>query len=153
MLSGDVQTAGVSWDNSYHVITVDKVNVLLDGLTIKAGNANGTALDARRGGGISATGNLTLADCVLTENAASDGGGAVAIWEDLGVTGRSFSDNDAGAADGAIGLYTDFGSMASTVEGSGFIDNNAVRGGALVRRGLQYRVGRPLRGGYHEHRR
>ncbi len=139
VLSGDIGTGGVSSDNSYHVITVGSVNVLLDGLTIKAGNADGTATDAQRGGGISAMGNLTLADCVLTQNAASGNGGAVGTYGDLSVTGCSFSDNDAGAAGGAVGLLTFFSEMSSTIAGSAFVNNNAARGGALG-----------IDGGFHE---
>ena len=85
ILSGDLEnTPSDSTTDAYHVITVSSdmpqlPPVILDGLTITSGNANGSALG--RGGGI--IGNrchLEISDCRILDNNASSEGGGVSIY-------------------------------------------------------------------------
>jgi hypothetical protein len=77
-LSGDIMQPGDSSDNSYNVVYVYFVNetAILDGFTITAGNANGSASGFVNGGGIEIIhSNATLANLTVSENSATYGGG------------------------------------------------------------------------------
>gem|GEM_PF-3627993 len=80
VLSGDIGTPGSNADNCYHVVTGSNTDstALLDGFTITAGNANGSATSEKRGGGLYlAAGSPAIVNCVIKGNIASDyGGGA-----------------------------------------------------------------------------
>ena len=70
-------------DNSYTVVSLIGENPLLDGLTITAGHANATsgATETRYGGGINKNAsirNVTLNNCKLTKNIATEASGAIA---------------------------------------------------------------------------
>ncbi|HPD32209.1 MAG TPA: thrombospondin type 3 repeat-containing protein, partial [Phycisphaerae bacterium] len=54
VLSGDIGTVGTQTDNCYHVVTGSGTNstAILDGFTIRDGNANGSATSQKRGGGL-----------------------------------------------------------------------------------------------------
>lgn len=92
ILSGDLlgnDDATISYvnatrtDNSYTVVSLVGENPLLDGLTITAGHANATsgATETRYGGGINKNAsirNLTLNNCKLTKNIATEASGAIA---------------------------------------------------------------------------
>ena len=84
ILSGDLadddDTAGNS-ENSYHVVTGSGTDsaAILEGFTIKAGNANGGGGSTPEGGGMyNDSGSPTVASCMFFGNSASGGGGAVA---------------------------------------------------------------------------
>ncbi|WP_130735729.1 T9SS type A sorting domain-containing protein [Flavobacterium sp. J27] len=92
ILSGDLlgnDDAAISFvnstrsDNSYTVVSLIGENPLLDGLTITAGHANATsgATETRYGGGINKNAsirNVTLNNCKLTKNIATEASGAIA---------------------------------------------------------------------------
>ena len=86
---------------------------------------------ADNGGAIYTTGDLTVADSMLSENSTTGDGGAV--YNDTGtltVTNSTFSNNlatESGHKGGAI--YTDAGTL--TVAGSTFARNAAYSGGAI----------------------
>ncbi|VXB20806.1 conserved exported hypothetical protein [Flavobacterium sp. 9AF] len=70
-------------DNSYTVVSLIGENPLLDGLTITGGHANATsgATETRYGGGInknSSIRNVSLNNCKLTKNIATEASGAIA---------------------------------------------------------------------------
>ena len=82
ILSGDL--AGDDGDNfannvenSYHIVTGSGTDstAVLDGVTITAGNANGTDLYGDGSGMYNDQGSPTLKDCTFRENYASSGGG------------------------------------------------------------------------------
>jgi len=64
-------------ENSYHVLTVSGTDAtaLLDGVTITAGNANGSGIYGDGSGMYNDQGSTTLKDCTFKENWASSGGG------------------------------------------------------------------------------
>jgi Bacterial Ig domain/Calx-beta domain len=74
ILSGDINTADVSTDNSYHVVTTASSGGLISGFIIRDGYADGSGNDAF-GGGLLMTGNATITDCVFDSNLATYGGG------------------------------------------------------------------------------
>jgi hypothetical protein len=82
-LSGDLNGndgSGVFTDNSYHVINGAAVTsaAILDGFTVRGGNANGGSTNQDRGGGILCLNgfNPTVRNCIFRENRCSFGGGA-----------------------------------------------------------------------------
>jgi hypothetical protein len=80
ILSGDIGTAGSNADNSYRVVTCigTSSTVVLDGLTITGGNANGITPNPYVGGGMyNYSSSLTLINCTFIANAASDCGGGL----------------------------------------------------------------------------
>lgn len=107
ILSGNINAPG-SGDNSYHVVKVAADGVLLDGLHITAGQADGSE---SIGGGLffePATGNagLTILNTNFYSNAAQNGGaiGVIANGMDVSanLTNVTFIGNHAGLQGGAI---------------------------------------------------
>ncbi len=87
-LSGDVDGDGTLAGNTFHVIRVDGGgDVLLDGLTIEGGNADGdilTQFGISRGGGVFINGaSCTINNCHVTNNFAGLGGGVFATLSNL----------------------------------------------------------------------
>lgn len=94
-LDGDIGTAGVSTDNSYHVMVIGGFtgNVTIEGLQIKNGYANGAGdinlydnvyLPQFQAAGLymteDVTGTLTIRNCVFSNNTATGAGGAVTAF-------------------------------------------------------------------------
>ncbi len=79
ILSGDIGTAGIASDNSYHVVTSSGVNstAVLDGFTIKAGNANGAYPNGYGGGMYNDSGSPTLRNLTFSSNSAMFYGGGM----------------------------------------------------------------------------
>lgn len=113
ILSGDIGVKGDNSDNSYHVVKSDDVNALavLDGFTIRDGNAN-ERYDNDEGGGIyNNSGSPTLSNLKISNNFALDDGG---------------------------GMYNSYGEQKIT--NVSFIGNVATRGGALYNREGSYDI-------------
>ncbi|MHC4752483.1 MAG: right-handed parallel beta-helix repeat-containing protein [Planctomycetota bacterium] len=93
-------------ENSYHVVTGEDVNeiAVLDGLTIKAGNANGPSYySQQRGGGIYIYyGTPTVNNCTFSENSANEGGGIYSFGGSPTATNCTFEGNWAGTLGGGI---------------------------------------------------
>jgi len=68
-LSGDLGTINNMADNVYHVVKIDSAaqSVLLDGVIISHGNANGTG-DNREGAAVFCLGDLTLQNVIINNN-------------------------------------------------------------------------------------
>ena len=83
ILSGDIGAAGVSTDNSYHVVSADgtvTASAILDGFTIAGGRADGAAAPEDRGGGLfSNGGSPRIIGSLFAGNYAADRGGAARI--------------------------------------------------------------------------
>ena len=76
-LSGDIGVQGSSIDNSYHVLFdsgVDSTTVV-DGITIRDGNASGSGVDAFGGGMYTSSGQPIFRNVIFTDNEAERGAG------------------------------------------------------------------------------
>ena len=84
-------------ENSYHVVTGSGTNetVVLDGLTITAGNANGKFDNTvgKGGGMFNDNSRLSLTHCTFKGNSAYYGGGMFIYNSDLTITNCTFSGN------------------------------------------------------------
>jgi predicted outer membrane repeat protein len=77
LAGNDTATSANNGENSYHVLTANAVgpSAVLDGVTVRAGNANGSTDPTNAGAGIYNTGGSpTLTSCRFTGNAAVSGG-------------------------------------------------------------------------------
>lgn len=117
-------------ENSYHVVTVATASSsgLLDGVTITGGNANGS-YPRDIGGGlyIEWQGNITIADCIITGNAAQYGGGAYSAGSEVALTGCSITGN---RAIGGGGVHC---GLTESLGGCTIADNEATQNGAGMR--------------------
>jgi predicted outer membrane repeat protein len=158
MLSGDVGVAGEVNDNSYHVVTAIGASAatVLDGLTIRDGNAGGNLENLLGGGVYNVDGSPTftrciftgnrgfngaamynrgaasapaVTDCTFTGNTATQlGGGAFSETRSAPrFTGCTFSNNAASSGGGGI----DCQDSPATVTDCTFTGNSAYTGGAL----------------------
>jgi len=112
ILSGDIDSDGIlDDDNSYHVVTASSKDetAVLDGFTIKYGNASDTNYDM--GGGMfmgyqAGNPNPTVRNCVFEWNSARAAGGAVqGTYCSMTLENCRFSNNTAGTSGGAIRFY------------------------------------------------
>jgi CSLREA domain-containing protein len=105
-------------------------NAEIDGLTIENG------LNANAGGGIAASGALTLNNDSILNNNTSSGGGGVFAAALLLVNNCVFSGNTASSNDGgAIQLYNPPAADQSQINNSTIIDNSAAAGGGVFSSG------------------
>ena len=104
----------------------------ISNLTITGGTAS-------QGGGIRVSGTLSIDNCELHDNSATNGGGAIyGFRSDITVLLCTFSSNHAlgASAGGAINTYSDTGSNSLTVQSSVFTSNDAgLHGGAIYTNG------------------
>lgn len=121
--------------NSYHVVTGSGTNVtaILDGFTITAGAANGSAPNGNGAGMYSSAGSPTLANIVFTGNIANAGAGMYNLNSNPNLTNITFKTNL--STDGAA-MYnlnssptlvnvTFNGNTASSGYGGGMHNNNS----------------------------
>jgi predicted outer membrane repeat protein len=127
-LSGDIGAIGNTTDNSYHVLVGNGVDdtAILDGFTIKLGNANGTAHNS--GGGLFNTAaSPTLANLSFAGNTALNGGG---IYNDP--TSNPTLTNiifDGNSAEYGGGMYNN--ASSPVLNQVTFSENTAVQGGGM----------------------
>jgi len=98
---------------------------VLDGISIKGGNADNSNSFARsRGGGIYSSGSsFTLRNCLVKDNNAIFGGGMFATLSDeVNIEGSTFSEN---TADRGAGLYHS-NATSLYIRSSRIIDNNSL---------------------------
>ena len=112
----DLQTEPTRGENSYHVVTSSytDANAIIDGFTIKAGNANGPQHPHNSGGGMyNASSNSTVMRCIFVHNSAVWRGGAMLnSHSHLSVIDCEFNSN-----------VSDFGAaMRNSYGGSTFIN-------------------------------
>ncbi len=116
ILSGDINVSDVNTDNSYHIVVTGSgtdATAVLDGFTITAGNANGSAPHNRGGGMYNDSGSPTVVNCIFKSNSANDSGGG--MFNNSGsptVTNCTFSENE------AIGLLGKGGGMFNVASNS-----------------------------------
>ena len=131
-LNGD-DGSNIFTDNSYHVIDAAGTNAtaVLDGFTVRGGNANGVGTNQDRGGGILcvASASPTVRKCIFTANRCSFGGGAGYVntasptFEDCRFV-SNFGSNYGGAFDTASNANTTWRRCV-------FTGNSAARAGAV----------------------
>ena len=112
ILSGDLGAIGDISDNAYTVVYSDGVsNVLLDGITISDGNANGdmaTGYWAFSGGGMYTMGSsVSMSNVIISDNAAggaNGSGGGMANWmnSNITLTDTTFENNTATYTGGGL---------------------------------------------------
>jgi hypothetical protein len=119
-------------DNSYHVFvgSAAAATAVLDGFTIRGGNANGaTASNLDKGGGliILNSGSPTIRSCNFVGNRCTFGGGAVYIF----TAGATFTDcRFESNVGGSFGGAFDMNNVVGTFDRCVFIGNTAARAGA-----------------------
>ena len=101
-------------ENSTTVVTVTGVNVVLDGLTITAG-------EGTNGAGLSSTGaNTAVTNCTFTNNTGDFGGGAYFTGAESTLTNCAFNENTASLQGGGA-----FFNAITTVTSCTFTSNTA----------------------------
>ncbi len=126
-LSGDIGTAGVSNDNSYHVVTADATVTgtgVLDGFTITGGQADGGNPNDRGAGMWVNGGSPTLAQLTFTGNFALAQGGGLRVSNGSPILLNSvFQGNSVSFGGGGGGIYAD-GSGSVTAQSCVFRSNS-----------------------------
>ncbi|MDR7211621.1 T9SS type A sorting domain-containing protein [Flavobacterium piscis] len=125
-------------ENSYTVLTLQGENTLLDGLTITGGHANATSggTETRYGGGIRKNGstrNLTINNCKLIKNIATEASGALdAAFTAAGGTGSltinncEFSENLSAMGGGIYSVNTSNSTITYSISNTLFSKNKAI---------------------------
>ena len=129
-LNGDDNGGNSNRENSYHVVYGDWVDAsaVLDGFTIKAGNANGASRGRNRGGGFyNFVGSPTLADCKFVGNNAFAGGAVYNMAGNVTLTRCIISLNHATSGGG---IFNEVGSPS--LAGCEFEENTATSGGGMI---------------------
>ncbi len=126
ILDGDIDGSFDPSGNAYHVVTVTDPSapVVLDGFTIRNGNAVGSNADQKRGGGVYATNaHLLMTDCLVRDNIAEgDGGGIYASGGSLTLTDSTVRSNTT-TGDGGDGGGIHASDVAAVVSGCLITDN------------------------------
>ncbi len=127
-VNGDDLPGGVNRaDNQLRVALalLLNTNTTLDGLTFTGGAADGIFASEREGAGLTiASSNVTLRDCLFTENHAVTGGGGVLVKSgNVTVEDCEFTNNSA-VLGGGLSCQSASGSL--TVDGCDFFDNHGV---------------------------
>jgi hypothetical protein len=135
VLSGDLagnDGSNIFTDNSFHVLVGTGANAtaVIDGFTVRGGNANGGGANEDRGGGILClSGTPVIRNCLFTANRCTFGGGAGYInsasptFLDTVFDGN-FGSNFGGAFDMANGV-------GATFDRCTFRNNSAARAGGI----------------------
>lgn len=137
VLSGDLNENDEDFlenrgDNAYHVVTAigEDSSFLLDGFTIKGGNADQPR--HYEGGGIRIEGgSLSVANCRIEDNRAWYGGALFSEWASLNATRCLFSRNHAEESGGGL-HHVGWGTETSMVRNCEFNGNFAGQGGGLI---------------------
>ncbi|MEO6834281.1 MAG: hypothetical protein ABI169_18885, partial [Chitinophagaceae bacterium] len=150
-LSGNIGTATTATDNSYHVMAIAGIastadSIIIDGLNISGGNANGTgtktlnaqAVSRNYGGGMcnmAAAGKLVINNCSFSGNAAGGGygGGIANINSAPAIASCSFRDNIAKQGGGMYNSRTSAAGVGSVISYCTFSGNSAT--GSLISNG------------------
>ncbi len=116
-------------DNSYHVVTGSGTDVtaVLDGFTVRAGNADGSAEHPHGGGMYNVLGRPTVTNCTFVQNTADFYGGG--MYNDRGsptLTNCTFTGNTASVGGG---MAND--SSSPTVTNCTFTGNTSASGGGM----------------------
>jgi CSLREA domain-containing protein len=134
ILSGDIGTVADNSDNSYHVVVGSGTNstAVLDGVTVTAGNADGSGNQGTGGGIYNNDGSPTISNVTLSNNSAGQGGG---IYNNHTSTGSSPTLTnvtfDSNSASYGGGLYNLANSNAILTNVTFYNNHASPRGGAI----------------------
>lgn len=137
ILDGDLlgnDASGALGDNSFHLLTAAGTNAsaLLDGFTVRGGNANGAGGNNDRGGGILIVSAVspTIRNCLFTDNRCTFGGAAGYINNGgaPAFSACTFQNGQGGSFGGAFDIA---GGGAVRFDRCIFRNNTAGRAGAL----------------------
>ena len=146
ILSGNIGDPNSSADNAYHVISINSVKdsvVILQGLIVEQGNANGSGNDAYGGGLLSINNTAVdkaryyIRDCIFRNNYGDYGGGMAMIVENFAIDTVNiqqceFRNNTADYGGALFHLRKTSGKASSSLSNCLFDSNAAnVRGGAI----------------------
>ena len=119
-------------DNSIHVVSASGGTLVLDGLFVRGGNANGTTTLTQRGGGLDATSasSVTIRNCVFESNSVEWYGGAAFLPNvPVQIINSDFHGNR-GVNGSSYGAAVVMG-VGGRIDGCLFENNVAVRGTAV----------------------
>jgi len=126
-LSGNIGSSDLSTDNSYHVVsgTGKDSTAIIDGFTITAGRADGSAPHDDGAGFINAGGSPVISNCTFTDNYAADD--AAGMWYtgegvDYVLTSCTFTGNY--AVDDGGGMWFESEGANVTLTDCTFTDNS-----------------------------
>lgn len=117
ILSGDIGVADNFNDNTYHVLLVDTIttNVVVDGFYITKGNANNLAVPPYNfAGGVFISDGAVISNCVITDNKAEIGSGAVLLNGGV-ITNCLIKNNSADLEGGGIAIFSSGGVIEESV--------------------------------------
>ena len=126
-------------ENSFHVVITDVSSdntAVLDGFTIRDGNANGFADPDRRGAGIFCQNDPRINNCIVIDNAAADRGGGIFCGGATPLpilTNCTITQNMATGDGGGIGLSI---SASPKIVNCVISDNQAVGNGGGIAKGV-----------------
>jgi hypothetical protein len=132
-LLGDDATVGIA-DNSFHLVTTTGTNstAILDGFTVRGGNANGAGSNNDRGGGILVVSAVSpqIRNCLFDDNRCTFGGAAGYINNGGAptFTDCTFQNGNGGSFGGAFDIAS---GGALRFDRCLFQNNTAARAGAL----------------------
>jgi len=131
-LDGNIGSPWTSADNCYHVVTASGTDAtaILDGVTIAAGNANGTSPHDKGAGILNEGGSPTLTRCTFTHNTAVYAGGGMHNYAGLPtLSDCTFDQNTCEHVGGGMNnsAGSDVTLVNCTFRGNGATDN----GGAM----------------------
>ncbi|MDO8628897.1 MAG: right-handed parallel beta-helix repeat-containing protein, partial [Phycisphaerales bacterium] len=119
-------------ENSYHVVTGSGTDAtaILDGFTIRGGNANGTNPNDNGAGVYNGPGSPTITSCTFRGNSAEVSGGGMYNWSGSSptVTNCTFTNNTAGYSGGALYCF----SSNTSLRGCSLVANTAGTAGGGV---------------------
>jgi len=127
-------------DNSYHIVTANANNIILDGFTLSDAHANGTAAADKAGAAILKTAtvsNLTIKNCIFKNNVSHNGGaGIFAEYTTTGSTSLNIENsefrNNLATYATSIYTYTNINTNLSiNISNSLFDSNKAIDNGAI----------------------
>ncbi|MBK8701205.1 MAG: hypothetical protein IPN29_17370 [Saprospiraceae bacterium] len=130
ILSGDIGTLNVNTDNSYRVIVNSGLgtSAVLDGFTIRDGNANGASPYNNGGGMHNTSSSPMVTNCIFTQNLANSGGAMYNITSSApNINSCTFTSNTSVVDGGALHHTSSTLSLTNCT----FTTNAAVRGGAV----------------------
>lgn len=113
-------------------VTNSLANVSISGLTITNGAATVANGTTGFGGGIHNTGTLSLANCVLSNDFGTYGGGGLDTFGDLTVTGTTFSGDTTDPTTGSGGGGIENEGRTVSVSGCTFTSNVSQQGGGII---------------------
>jgi hypothetical protein len=120
-------------DNSFHVLNGAGANstAVIDGFTVRGGNANGGGANQDRGGGILCLGGASpsVRSCTFTANRCSFGGGAGYLNGSSPAFTHCVFDGNFGASFG--GAFDMASGVGATFDRCVFRNNSAARAGAI----------------------